>query len=62
MIACQRTGAVRRLGESLAQCFGVERRVLTLNWRTRWRLKAERGEAPNQPLQQTGPAGRRSEE
>jgi hypothetical protein len=43
VIACQRTGAVRRLGESLAEFFGVERRVLTLNWRTRRRLKAERG-------------------
>jgi hypothetical protein len=43
VIACQRTGAVRRLGESLAQFFGVERRALTLNWRTRRRLKAERG-------------------
>jgi hypothetical protein len=43
VIACQRTGAVRRLAESLAQFFGVERRVLTLNWRTRKRLKAERG-------------------
>ena len=43
VIACQRTGAVRRLGESLAQFFGVERRVLTLNWRARRRLKAERG-------------------
>jgi hypothetical protein len=42
VIACQRTGAVRRLGESLAEFFGVERRVLTLNWRTRRRLKAER--------------------
>src|SRR5262249_4487240 len=56
VIACQRTGAVRRLGESLAEFFGVERRVLTLDWRTRRRLKAERGEAPNQPSQQTGPA------
>ena len=43
VIACQRTGAVRRLGESLAEFFGVERRVLRLNWRTRRRLKAERG-------------------
>jgi hypothetical protein len=43
VIACQRTGAVRRLGESLAEYFGVERRVLTLNWRMRRRLKAERG-------------------
>ena len=43
VIACQRTGAVRRLGESLAQFFGVERRALRLNWRTRRRLKAERG-------------------
>jgi hypothetical protein len=43
VIACQRTGAVRRLGESLAGLFGVERRVLTLNWRARRRLKAERG-------------------
>ena len=43
VIACQRTGAVRRLGESLAQFFGVERRVLTLNWRARRRLKGERG-------------------
>jgi hypothetical protein len=42
VIACQRTGAVRRLGESLAEFFGVERRVLTLNWRTRRHLKAER--------------------
>ena len=42
VIACQRTGAVRRLGESLAEFFGVERRVLTLNWRARRRLKAER--------------------
>ena len=42
VIACQRTGAVRRLGESLAGLFGVERRVLTLNWRARRRLKAER--------------------
>jgi hypothetical protein len=41
VIACQRTGAVRRLGESLAEFFGVERQVLTLNWRTRRRLKAE---------------------
>jgi hypothetical protein len=43
LIACQRTGIVRRLGESLAEFFGVERRVLTLNWRTRRRLKAEQG-------------------
>jgi hypothetical protein len=43
VIACQRTGAVHRLGESLAEFFGVERRVLTLNWRTRRRLKVERG-------------------
>ncbi len=43
VIACQRTGDVRRLGEALAEFFGVERRVLTLNWRTRRRLKAERG-------------------
>jgi hypothetical protein len=43
VIACQRIGAVRRLGESLAEFFGVERRVLILNWRTRRRLKAERG-------------------
>jgi hypothetical protein len=43
VIACQRTGAVRRLGESLAEFFGVERRVLKLSWRTRRRLKAERG-------------------
>jgi hypothetical protein len=43
VIACQRTGTVSRLGESLAEFFGVERRVLTLNWRTRTRLKAERG-------------------
>ena len=43
VIACQRTGAVRRLGGSLAEFFGVERRALTLNWRTRRRLKAERG-------------------
>jgi hypothetical protein len=42
VIACQRTGAVRKLGESLAQFFGVERRALTLNRRTRRRLKAER--------------------
>jgi hypothetical protein len=31
VIACQRTGAVRRLGEMLAEFFGVERRALTLN-------------------------------
>src|SRR5262249_13384383 len=43
VIACQRTGAVRRLGESLAEFLGVERRVLTLNWRTRRRLKVEQG-------------------
>jgi hypothetical protein len=43
VIACQRTGAVRRLGELLAEFFGVERRVMTLNWRTRRRLKAVRG-------------------
>jgi hypothetical protein len=43
VIACQRTHAVRRLGESLPEFFGVERRVLTLNWRTRRRLKAARG-------------------
>jgi hypothetical protein len=43
VIACQRTRTVRRLGESLAEFFGVERRVLTINWRTRRRLKAERG-------------------
>jgi hypothetical protein len=43
VIACQRTGAVRRLGESLAEFFGVERRVLTLNWTTRRRLRAGRG-------------------
>jgi hypothetical protein len=43
VIACQRTGAVRRLGESLARFFGVERRVLTLNWRARRSLQAERG-------------------
>src|SRR5262249_49707403 len=39
VIACQRTGAVRRLGEALAEFFGVERRVLTLNWATRRRLQ-----------------------
>jgi hypothetical protein len=38
VIACQRTGAVRRLGKALAEFFGVERRVLTLNRRTRRRL------------------------
>ena len=43
VVACQRTGAVRRLGESLAEFFSVERRVLTLNRRTRKRLNAERG-------------------
>jgi hypothetical protein len=43
VIACQRTDAVRRLGESLAEFFGVERRALPLSWRTRRRLKAERG-------------------
>jgi hypothetical protein len=43
VIACQRTGAVRRLGESLAEFFGVECRVLTLNRRTRRRLNTERG-------------------
>src|SRR5262249_42405649 len=43
VIGCQRTGTVRRLGESLAEFFGVERRELTLNWRARRRLKAERG-------------------
>jgi hypothetical protein len=42
VIACQRAGAVRRLGASLAAFFGVERRVLTLNWGTRRRLKAGR--------------------
>jgi hypothetical protein len=43
LVACQRTGAVSRLGKSLAEFFGVERRVLTLNWKTRRRLQAERG-------------------
>jgi hypothetical protein len=43
VVACMRTGAVTRLGESLAEFFGVERRLLKLNWRTRRRLKAERG-------------------
>jgi hypothetical protein len=43
VIACQRTGVVRGLGKSLAEFFGVERRVLRLDWRTRRRLKAERG-------------------
>jgi hypothetical protein len=43
VIACQHTGSVRRLGESLARFFGVERRVLTLNWRARRRLKSARG-------------------
>jgi hypothetical protein len=43
VVACQRTGAVSRLGKSLAEFFGVERRVLTLNWTMRRRLKAERG-------------------
>jgi hypothetical protein len=42
VIACQRTGAIRGLGESLAEFFGVERRTLTLNWRMRRHLKAER--------------------
>jgi hypothetical protein len=49
VIACQRTGAVRRLGESLARFFGVERRALTLNWRARRRLKAERGRRRTAP-------------
>jgi hypothetical protein len=39
VIACQRTGAVRRLGKLLAEFFGVEHQVVTLNWRTRRRLK-----------------------
>jgi hypothetical protein len=56
VIACQRTGAVRALGESLAEFFGVERRTLTLNWITRRHLKAERAWAPNEPLQNAGPA------
>jgi hypothetical protein len=43
VIACQRTGDVRPLGESLAEFFGVERRVLTLNWKTRRRLMVQRG-------------------
>jgi hypothetical protein len=43
VITCLRTGAVSRLGESLAEFFGVQRRVVTLNWRTRRRLKVERG-------------------
>jgi hypothetical protein len=46
VIACLRTAAVRRLGESLAGFFGVERRVLTLSRRTRWRLKACGGSDP----------------
>jgi hypothetical protein len=41
VLTCLRTGAVSRLGESLAEFFGVERRVVTLNWRTRRRQRAE---------------------
>jgi hypothetical protein len=39
VLTCLRTGAVTKLGKSLAEFFGVERRVVRLNGKTRRRLR-----------------------
>jgi hypothetical protein len=41
VLTCMRTGPVTRLGQALADFFGVERRLLRLDWRTRRRLRAQ---------------------
>jgi hypothetical protein len=43
VITCLRTRAVTKVGNVLADFFGVERRFLKVNWKTRRRLTAERG-------------------
>jgi hypothetical protein len=40
-ITCMRTGKIGRLAAVLADFFGVDRRVLKLNWQARRRLRAE---------------------
>jgi hypothetical protein len=43
VITCLRTGAVTKVGKVLADFFGVERRFLKVNWKTRRRLRTEGG-------------------
>jgi hypothetical protein len=44
VICCARTDKVGQVGELLSDFFGVERRIIKLNWRTRQQLRAGRTE------------------